>query len=249
VKSLVNYGQLAMQSKPRRCHYTGGLFCHSCHTNKRAMLPALVTKKWTFEEEHVSNKAANLLATNMHRPLIHLPTMVLESVRENPTVTKVLAMRRRLHRMHAIIRLCPERGARANILFTTSYYFTRENWWSLSDLIRLRLLEPDAPRALAKGLINPDLMQALSKHFNDALEHIQKCASGCREKAFGSCALCSGAAPVSFFEDGACCSACGRLSHAGCLSLMACKCGGVPPASAEGASGPAATGPAPPLPR
>jgi run domain Beclin-1 interacting cysteine-rich containing protein len=46
----------------RYCYYHGKYFCQNCHSNKKAILPALVIHEWNFRQKSVSNIAYDLLA-------------------------------------------------------------------------------------------------------------------------------------------------------------------------------------------
>jgi len=190
LRSIVNMGQLAMAQKPRRCHYSGEIFCQKCHTNKTALIPHKVCGQWDFEEYHVSDHWYDYLGNNFERPIIHLPDVPL--VMKKPVAQQLAQFRRKLNRMHAVLVLCPAIQKQQRNIFTTSYYFAREHWWSLADLVRMRLLEHDAPSSLSRGVPNADLLQHLGRLMSEALDHINSCPS-CREKGYGICTLCHSA--------------------------------------------------------
>ncbi|KAJ9518700.1 hypothetical protein QJQ45_018718, partial [Haematococcus lacustris] len=55
---------------PRRCRYTGRLYCHDCHHNALHLIPALVLQRWDFRARPVSCEAAEYLAAVQGQPLL-----------------------------------------------------------------------------------------------------------------------------------------------------------------------------------
>lgn len=54
----------------RRCHYTGQLYCHECHTGEQATLPAAVLHHWDFSPRPVCTMAASFLEATANQPLL-----------------------------------------------------------------------------------------------------------------------------------------------------------------------------------
>jgi hypothetical protein len=158
----------------------------------------------------------------------------VEFVAQKPVAQQLAMFRRKLNRMHAVLSLCPAilakaaaPGGSSKSVFITSYYFSREHWWSLADLVRMRLLEPDAPSNLARGLPNSDLLQHLGRLMSEALDHINGCPA-CRDKGYGVCTLCTEVGSderCAFWEDGTACPNCACVFHESCFELRGCpKC-------------------------
>ena len=66
---LSDHGSHAVQ-EARRCHYTGLLYCASCHTGETARIPALVLHSWEFRKQPVCCLAAQYLAAIHDQPLL-----------------------------------------------------------------------------------------------------------------------------------------------------------------------------------
>lgn len=58
---MTDFVQSLGWGKPRRCEYTGQLYCSSCHTNEAAVLPARVLHNWDFAEYPVCQLAKSYL--------------------------------------------------------------------------------------------------------------------------------------------------------------------------------------------
>eukprot|EP00755_Sulcionema_specki_P039067 Sspe_Gene.24098::Locus_9473_Transcript_1_1_Confidence_1.000_Length_1905::g.24098::m.24098 len=61
--------------KPRRCHYTGHLYCHKCHTNKEHVLPAKVLHRWDFAKHKVCNEAYSYLSGLYAEPILQVSSL------------------------------------------------------------------------------------------------------------------------------------------------------------------------------
>lgn len=61
---------MAEWQAPRRCEYSGRLYCHECHRGDVAVLPAAVLHGWDFNPRPVSAMAADYLASIAHQPLL-----------------------------------------------------------------------------------------------------------------------------------------------------------------------------------
>ncbi|KAH9369543.1 hypothetical protein HPB48_019666 [Haemaphysalis longicornis] len=62
----------AQLSRLRYCEYLGKLFCHCCHSNARAVIPARVLHRWDFSLYPVSNFARDLLDRMTSDPLFNV---------------------------------------------------------------------------------------------------------------------------------------------------------------------------------
>lgn len=225
--AIQKVGQKALGDKPRRCHYCGEHYCHKCHTNKTALLPFRVLGKWDFAEQHVCNRDHLFLQSNFDRPIIHLPST---PVSKRPLGQKVATLRQKTIRMYAVFFNCPDaRGELGSLV--TSYYFSREHWYSLSDMVRLRNSEGVDKASLlpfsntSERGSGSDLISLITAMLEKADRHIRRCKS-CSVKAIVRCTLCSGGDPVCLYDlaEAATCARCSRLYHASCLDVMGCKC-------------------------
>ncbi len=55
---------------PRRCEYSGRLYCQECHRGDAAVLPAAVLHGWDFNLRPVCAMAADYLASIAQQPLL-----------------------------------------------------------------------------------------------------------------------------------------------------------------------------------
>ena len=57
------------------CDYLGKYFCPRCHTNKMAVIPARVIRRWDLAKRSVSNFAYDLLARMFDDPLFDVQSI------------------------------------------------------------------------------------------------------------------------------------------------------------------------------
>jgi hypothetical protein len=215
-------------AKPRRCHYSGELYCHDCHTNKKMILPFLVVQSWDFSEQHVSNRDFDFLQAHFTKPMISLHELAPD-VRNRSIISQAAALRHNLASMYAILYTCPDArnsfGAQLG-----HYYFLHELYYSVSDLLSLRnRVEAEAGRGggvnrLLMGNSGIDVISVLEGLAKTGREHIIDKCHHCRARAVKRCTLCGDADPVIMFENGALCKVCQKPFHVNCLALGCSEC-------------------------
>jgi len=223
-------------NKPRRCHYTGELYCHDCHSNQKRVIPFLAVQQWDFTEMHVSNRDADFLAALFTKPMVSLDDLPRD-IRNRPVVAHAAKLRGKLSRMYAILYACPD--ARTSFGHQLGhYYFLHERHYSLKDLASLRNREDaeggaaGAGKRSVGGSINRmllgsqgmDLIAGLEGLVKTSREHIIDKCHHCRSRAVKRCTLCGDADPVIMFENGATCPDCGGAFHDNCLALGCSDC-------------------------
>jgi hypothetical protein len=228
-KAVQGAGQLAR--KPRRCHYCGEHYCHNCHSNKASVLPHRVLHHADAAEYHVCNRDYHFLVQNFERPLLYLPSLPPD-LRHRGAVAAAAALRQQLVRMYAVLFHCPDAKAALGPVLSGGHYFSREHYYSLSDLVSLVSADTAATgmKAVSSALARSasattfDLLAVLQGLATRGRDHILDQCAQCRGRALAACALCH--SDVILFEDGDACADCGKLSHATCLEIMACPCKG-----------------------
>lgn len=222
-------------SKPRRCHYTGELYCHECHSNRKQVIPFMAVQQWDFTEMHVSNRDADFLASLFTKPMISLDDLPSD-IRSRPVVAHAANLRGKLARMYTVLYACPD----ARTSFGSQighYYFLHERYYSLKDLASLRNREDTegtggAVKRPTVGTFNRmllgsqgmDLIAGLEGLVKTARQHIIEKCHHCRTRAVKRCTLCGDADPVIMFENGATCPDCGAAFHDNCLALGCSDC-------------------------
>jgi hypothetical protein len=222
-------------AKPRRCHYSGELYCHDCHSNKKFVLPFLAVQRWDFTEMHVSNRDYDFLQEHFTKPMINISELPRD-LQSRSVVVRAVKLRSNLSKMYATLYTCPD--ARTSFGSQIAhYYFSTDSYFSVSDLLSLRNREeaenPAAARGKAVvGTVNRfllghhgmDLLAALEGLVKSGREHILDKCHHCRSRAVTKCTLCGDADPVIMFENGVLCKDCQRPFHRTCLALGCSEC-------------------------
>lgn len=136
---LMKAVQLAAQQKPRRCHYSGGIYCHKCHSNKVAVLPFKVLARWDFTPMHVCNRDYDFLTQTYDKPVLYYPTLP-QVIRQRPLMEKIHSLRGKAAKLQAVLSQCGD----AIMEFGDKlydYHVTRQNYFSLADLSKMNNME------------------------------------------------------------------------------------------------------------
>lgn len=132
----VNHAQL---SRLRYCEYLGKLFCHCCHSNARAVIPARVLHRWDFSLYPVSNFARDLLDRMTSDPLFNVND-------HNPSLYRRVKALDRMHQCRVALQyleqylLCCSRATEALgwLQALPTYLLKDPHLYSLEDLEQAR---------------------------------------------------------------------------------------------------------------
>ncbi|MEW5302485.1 MAG: hypothetical protein WDW36_005266 [Sanguina aurantia] len=143
VAGPVVWGSKARQG-PRRCSYTGKLYCPECHTGQAAPIPSRVLGSWDFSPLPVCCAAAEYLASTRTQPLLCLSALNPTLLNSVPELDK--AARQRETIVHRLAAFAAEARAdthspqaeryRALLAFggTRRYLLEGLGFWSMRDL-------------------------------------------------------------------------------------------------------------------
>lgn len=144
----------------RYCYYHGKYFCQNCHSNKKAVLPALVIQEWNFKRRIVSNIAFDLLAKIEdipHYNVIELNRGVYTRIVPMQTM---LWLRQQLQLTRQYIATCRFASNLTVQYDELGHLATDIHIYSLTDLIRMESGE----------------LQLLVRHLLDkSIDHVKSC--------------------------------------------------------------------------
>lgn len=196
-------------SKPRICEYSFALYCRSCHSGQRRIIPARALWAWDLQPAPVSDKVAKFLDAVEDKPLICIAAVNPDLYDLVTPLHTARLMRVQLCLMREFLQDCKRRAALLAQLEPRSYYVDNFEMWSLSDLTRV-----------ASG----SLATYLSDHVQTIGRHITTECRGCQSRAL-TCGFCRSPAPVYSFDIRnvvQCDNGCGGFYHRNCFIPEAC---------------------------
>lgn len=199
----------ALASRLRYCEYLGKLFCHCCHSNSTAVIPARVLHRWDFGRYPVSNFARDLLERLWLDPLFDVQYLNPTLYRRSSNMSRVREYRTALHHLQQYVRTC--RCAithQAELERFAPHLLDSPDVYSLEDLQEVR---------------SGTLVESLRRVYHDCAEHCMKCPL-CHAHGF-ICERCHDGRDIIFpfqlsstFQ----CPACGACFHRKCYIQDQC---------------------------
>ncbi|KAI3412642.1 PX domain-containing protein [Psidium guajava] len=214
---LTDFVQSLGWGKPRRCEYTGQLYCSSCHTNEAAVLPARVLHNWDFAEYPVCQLAKSYLDSINDQPMLCVSAVNPFLFSKVPALLHVMGLRKKIGSMLPCVR-CPFRRSINRGLGSRRYLLESNDFFALRDLIDL-----------SKGAFAalPVMLETVSRKI---LEHITEQCLICCDVGLpcGARQACNDPSSLIFpFQEDevAKCKSCEQLYHKQCFKkLGTCPC-------------------------
>ena len=126
---------LSILKKPRRCHYSGKLYCHKCHTNKEFYLPSKIVHRWDFKQYKICNAGRDYLRSLSNEPVLHIHALNPALYQKVPRLQKSREMRTRLNRALTVLReVVPD----ALMNDQHDYILSEPDVYTMNDLILLQ---------------------------------------------------------------------------------------------------------------
>ncbi|RDX71425.1 Differentially expressed in FDCP 8-like B, partial [Mucuna pruriens] len=204
--------------KPRLCEYTGQLFCHSCHTNETAVLPARVLHHWDFTHCPVSQLAKSYLDSIYEQPMLCVTAVNPFLLSKVPALLHIMNVRKKIGTMLPYVR-CPFRRSIYRGLGNRRHLLESNDFFALRDLI-------DLSRGVFAAL--PVMVETVSRQI---LEHITDQCLICCDVGVPCNARQDCSDPSSLIfpfqeDDIKRCKACELVFHKRCFGKIAnCPCG------------------------
>lgn len=217
-KNLVtDFVQSLGWGKPRRCEYTGQLYCYTCHTNDAAVLPARVLHNWDFAEYPVCQLAKSYLDSIHDQPMLCVSAVNPFLFSKVPALLQVMGLRKKIGSMLPCVR-CPFRRSINRGLGSRRYLLESNDFFALRDLIDL-----------SKGAFAalPVMLETVSRKI---LEHITEQCLICCDVGVpcGARQACNDPSSLIFpFQEDEVekCRSCEQLYHKQCFKkLGTCPC-------------------------
>ncbi|KAF8037029.1 hypothetical protein BT93_B0066 [Corymbia citriodora subsp. variegata] len=214
---MTDFVQSLGWGKPRRCEYTGQLYCSTCHTNEAAVLPARVLHNWDFAEYPVCQLAKSYLDSIHDQPMLCVSAVNPFLFAKVPALLHVMVLRRKIGSMLPCVR-CPFRRSINRGLGSRRYLLESNDFFALRDLIDL-----------SKGAFAalPVMLETVSRKI---LEHITEQCLICCDVGLpcGARQACNDPSSLIFpFQEDEVekCKSCEQLYHKQCFKkLGTCPC-------------------------
>jgi len=196
-------------SKPRRCHYSGQLYCAQCHTRKTAIIPGKVIHRWDFQAYRVCDSVHTFLTNSHDDPLYDVGSLQPSLYTKIARLQACLALRSQLVIIGEVIRRCKDIRS-SNSMDLTLHFFTESELYSLSEL-----------RRAGSG----ELVQELKVLRDECVKHILQTCALCRSRTVRRCAACSGDDQIYIFDTKNVirCLHCKEAYHVPCFDVVGCK--------------------------
>lgn len=198
-----------MASWFRYCAYLGKYFCHSCHHEKTAHIPARILHKWDFRKQRVSNFASDLLEKMFSEPLYCIQDINYNLYKTVNEMKYARALRYQLFFLNEYIRNCRNGKDLLDNMSIRSHIINEPQLFSLQDLCAVK----------DRTLI--EMMRVLVTSW---LQHVDNCGL-CKGKGF-ICELCARDEIIYPFqlESVVQCQMCWTCFHKACYSGTCPKC-------------------------
>ena len=194
----------------RYCYYYGKYFCQNCHSNKKAVLPALVIREWNFKKKMVSNIAFGLLSEIEDIPHYNMSELNKEFYTRVVPMQTMLWLRRQLQLTRQYIATCRLASDLTVHYEELGHLVTDVHMYSLKDLIKMESGE----------------LQLLVRHLIDqSIEHVKSC-DVCKFKGH-YCEICQNGVDIIYpFEVRRVvqCPQCFACYHRGCFKKESDPC-------------------------
>ncbi|UYV60438.1 DEF8 [Cordylochernes scorpioides] len=197
---MIRWGLCPENNPSRQCDYTGRYYCHLCHWNSLAIIPARVVHNWDFEPKKVCRASYQFLKLMMRKPCLRLETL-------NPHLFAFLDDLRTVKQL------------REEILVAKKYFLSchvaLESGLLLQLSGRMHFVEDGERYSLADliELEQGSLVPALTAVRDAFLAHITQHCPGCRGKGY-ICEVCKSEEVIFPFQrKTASCPACSALFH------------------------------------
>jgi len=212
--------------RPRRCTYLDRLFCHLCHTNKKASLPCRVLSAWDFAGYAVCDAAHGYLTSTEDFPHLRMADVAPDVLAKCALLQSAQAVRQQLRALGDVVTACPNRE------FARQYADCF--WVKNSELVSMKEL-----RAIHAGY---DHLYEYLRVRNALIAHCRNQCEVCHRRSARRCPACLAGKELFVWDtDGtATCPACKAPYHAECLPPDACRSSLCPrnPAVAAGPADP-----------
>ncbi|XP_064455319.1 run domain Beclin-1-interacting and cysteine-rich domain-containing protein-like isoform X2 [Ornithodoros turicata] len=157
----------ALASGLRYCEYLSKLFCHCCHNNSTAVIPARVLHQWDFGRYPVSKFAHDLLERLSADPLFHVQDLNPSLYRRSNSMNRVRQYRLALHHLQQFVQACRHAVVLQDELEKLPHYLLSDpDVYSLEDLQQVR---------------SGALVESLKKIWQSCLNHCTQCARCCAQ--------------------------------------------------------------------
>ncbi|KAI6682861.1 hypothetical protein NL676_028774 [Syzygium grande] len=214
---MTDFVQSLGWGKPRRCEYTGQLYCSSCHTNEAAVLPARVLHNWDFAEYPVCQLAKSYLDSINDQPMLCVSAVNPFLFSKVPALLHVMGLRKKIGSMLPCVH-CPFRRSINRGLGSRRYLLESNDFFALRDLIDL-----------SKGAFAalPVMLETVSRKI---LDHITEQCLICCDVGLpcGARQACNDPSSLIFpFQEDEVekCKSCEQLYHKQCFKkLGTCPC-------------------------
>ncbi|KAL5267291.1 hypothetical protein ACHWQZ_G004360 [Mnemiopsis leidyi] len=199
----------AMASWFRYCAYLGKYFCHSCHHEKTAHIPARILHKWDFRKQRVSNFASDLLEKMYFEPLYCIQDINYNLYKTVSEMKYARALRYQLFFLKEYIRTCRNGKDLLDNMTLRTHIINEPQLFSLEDLCAVK---------------DRTLIEEMKFLVTSWLQHVDNCGL-CKGKGF-ICELCARDEVIYPFQlDSAVqCQMCWTCFHKACYSGTCPKC-------------------------
>lgn len=194
----------------RYCYYYGKYFCQNCHSNKKAVLPALVIHEWNFKKKMVSNIAFGLLSEIEDIPHYNMEELNSRLYTRVVPMHTMLWLRQQLQLTQQYIATCRLASDLALQYAELGHLVTDMHVYSLKDLIRME---------------SGDLQLLVRYILDESIKHVKSCAV-CKFKGH-YCEICRNNDDIIYpFEVRRVvqCPQCFACYHRGCFKMESVAC-------------------------
>ncbi|QDZ22528.1 hypothetical protein A3770_08p50460 [Chloropicon primus] len=119
------------------CEYTKQLYCTSCHTNQKMILPWAVLQDWDFRPRKVSGVAYEYLSSIFEQPILCVSAIRPQLFQRISLLDTVRLRRINLHKRFLQLQGTDFEKPLLNALGSRSYLLENVEFWSLRDLMDL----------------------------------------------------------------------------------------------------------------
>eukprot|EP01006_Ploeotia_vitrea_P022727 TRINITY_DN55137_c0_g1_i2.p1 TRINITY_DN55137_c0_g1~~TRINITY_DN55137_c0_g1_i2.p1 ORF type:complete len:294 (-),score=13.21 TRINITY_DN55137_c0_g1_i2:8-889(-) len=227
----------------RFCFYTGLYYCHNCHKDQKAPLPAQIVYSWNICKYSVCNASYDYLQSMFNLPCLELSQLRPDLYQAVGILQIAMRLRIQLNMLYSHTQHCHELHNN-QFLIPYRYYLTCIDSYSLCDMVQVIQSQPNllstsrdgdddeespqlegAPCPQVTDQKQCELLARISSVRDIAMRHIRKDCKSCLTQCTKVCGICKDSKKTMYvFDVNNCvvCKSCNMAYHKDCLEGASC---------------------------